>query len=155
MTIDFEQRKQIVTTDAWESVDAALIEHALSDGADGFRPAVEQFQSVVFAVALSWIGDLHLAEDIAKQVFIEAFQKLDTLKEPEKLGGWLLTITERESVNAIRGGGREVAIEQEGSDGLLIGDAANADIERLDLQRHAGKAIASLGETEREATTLF
>ena len=154
MTIDFEQRKQIVTVDARESVDAALVEQALSDGADGFRPVVEKFQSAVFAVALSRIRDFHLAEDIAQQVFIEAFQKLDTLKEPEKLGGWLRTITVRKAVNAIRGGRREVEIEPDGSDGLLIGDA-NADIERLDLQRRVGKAIASLRETHREATTLF
>jgi RNA polymerase sigma-70 factor (ECF subfamily) len=146
MTIDLEQRKRIVTVDARESGDAALVEKALLGGPDGFRPVVEKFQSAVFAVALSRIRDFHLAEDIAQQVFIEAYQKLDTLKEPEKLGGWLRTITVRKAVNAIRGGRNEVPIEQDGSDGLLVGDA-NVDFERQDLRRRVGKAIASLRET--------
>ena len=58
-------------------------------------------------------------------------------------------------MNAIRGGGRnEVPIEHDGSDGLLVGDAC-VDLERQDLRRRVGKTIASLCETQREATTLF
>lgn len=70
------------------------------------------------------------------------------------MGGWLRTISVRKSVNAIRASRNEVAIQQDGSDGLLIGDA-NEDLEREDLKRRVGKAIGSLRETQRETTTLF
>lgn len=70
------------------------------------------------------------------------------------MGGWLRTISVRKSVNAIRASRNEVAIQQDGSDGLLIGDA-NEDLEREDLKRRVGKAIGSLHETQRETTTLF
>ena len=148
---------QIVDTaaaDATESIDADLVKRALCGGADTFRPIVDRFQSAVFAVALPRVRDFHLAEDVAQQVFLEAYQKLDSLKDPAKLGGWLRSITIRKSANAIRSSRNEVAIKQDGSDGLLVGDA-NEDLDREDLKQRVGKAIGSLRPTQRETTTLF
>ena len=150
MTIDFEQRKRIVTVDARVSGDAALVEKALLGGPDGFRPVHREVPERSFRGGTVTYSGFPSREDIDQQVFIEAYQKLDTLKEPEKLGGWLRTITVRKAVNAIRGGRNEVPIEHDGSDGLLVGDA-NGDLERQDLRRRVGKAIASLCETQREA----
>lgn len=136
------------------SSDGGLVEWALSGDADAFRPIVERYQSAVFAVALSKVRDFHLAEDIAQQVFLEAYQKLDSLKDSARLGGWLRTIAVRKSVNVIRASRDEVQVQQDGSDGLLIGDA-NEDLEREDLKRRVGKAIGRLRQTQRETTTLF
>jgi RNA polymerase sigma-70 factor (ECF subfamily) len=130
------------------------VEQALRGGPDAFRQIVDRFQNAVFAVALSRVRDFHLAEDVAQLVFTEAYQKLASLKEPEKLGGWLRAITVRRSLNAIRSKRDEVAIQEDGSDNLLIGDA-NEDLEREDLKRRVGKAIGSLGEALRETTILF
>jgi RNA polymerase sigma-70 factor (ECF subfamily) len=154
MTIGHEITEDAATADQTASVDTIVVERALSEGPDAFRAIVERFQSAVFAVALSRDRDFHLAEDIAQQVFIEAYQKLASLKEPEKLGGWLRTIAIRKSVNVIRSSRNEVAIQQDGSDGLLIGDA-DEDLEREDLKRRVSKAIGRLRETQRETTILF
>ena len=74
-----------------------------------------------------------------------------------RIGAWrtvTVPITIRRSVNAIRSSRNEVAIQQDGSDGLLVGDA-NEDLDREDLKRRVGKAIGSLRPTQRETTTLF
>ena len=136
------------------STDEGLVEQAMSGHADAFRPIVERYQSAVFAVALSKVWDFRLAEDVAQQVFLEAYQKLDSLKDSARLGGWLRTIAVRKSVNVIRASRDEVQVQQDGSDGLLIGDA-NEDLEREDLKRRVGRAIGSLRETQRETTILF
>jgi RNA polymerase sigma factor (sigma-70 family) len=136
------------------SIDTRLVEKALHEGADSFRPIVERYKGAVFAVALSRVRDFHLAEDVAQQVFLEAYQKLDSIKDPARLGGWLRTIAARRSVNAIRSNRKEVEIQPDGSDGLLIGDA-NEDLEREDLKRRVAGAIGCLRKGQRETTVLF
>ena len=125
------------------SADAKLVTQALSDGPDGFRHIVERYQSAVFAVALSRVRDFHRAEDVAQLVFLEAYQRLSSLKDPDKLGGWLRTIAIRQSVNQIRRKRDEVEIQSDGLDGLLVGDAV-ADLERRELERRGRRRWALL-----------
>ena len=134
--------------------DACLVERALSGDAEAFRPIVTRYQSAVFAVALSRVRDFHAAEDVAQQVFIEVFERLPSLKEPAKLGGWLRTIAIRQAVNLIRSRRDEVQLDDEGRDGLLVGDA-NVDVERNDLKRRVVEAVGRLKRALRETTTLF
>lgn len=145
--------EQTTSSDA-VSTEAALVDRALSAGPDAFRPIVDRYQSAVFAVAFSRVRDFHLAEDVAQQVFLEAYQKLGSLKDREKLGGWLRTIAVRRALNVIRGNRKEVELQLDGSDGVLVGDA-NEDREREALKRRVIGAIGSLSKTQRETTTLF
>ncbi len=55
-------------------VDLALVVAALSGGPERFGPIIERYQDAVFAVALARLRDFHDAEDIAQEVFIEAFE---------------------------------------------------------------------------------
>ena len=69
-------------------------------------------------------------------------------------GGWLRTITIRQSVNALRRKHHEVLVEGDGLDGLLIGDA-EADLERRETERQVRAAIGRLKQAHRDTTTLY
>lgn len=82
--------------------DRELVARALADGAEAFRPIVARYQHAVFAVALSRLRDFHDAEDVAQQVFIEAFQRLGSLKDPARLGAWLRSMTVNRCIDLLR-----------------------------------------------------
>ncbi len=72
-----------------ESDDASLVGAALTNGSEAFGPIVEQYRDAVFGIALARLRNFHEAEDVAQQVFIEAFERLDQLRKPARLAAWL------------------------------------------------------------------
>lgn len=55
------------------------------------------YQTVYFVTK-----DPHTTNDILQETFIKAFEKLDTIKEPDKIGAWLKVIAIRMSINHYR-----------------------------------------------------
>lgn len=74
------------------SSDAALVLASLGGDRDSFGEIVARYQSLLCSLAYSAVGDLKHSEDIAQEAFIEAWRKLDTLRDPEKLKAWLCGI---------------------------------------------------------------
>lgn len=73
--------------------DRELVADALASGAEAFRSIVEGYQHAVFGIAWARLGDFHHAQDVVQQVFVEAFQRLDSLRDPARLGAWLRSMT--------------------------------------------------------------
>lgn len=58
-----------------------------------FARIVRERQKAVFAVAYGKLGNSHDAEDVAQDVFIEAFRNFHKLKKVEKIPAWLFKAT--------------------------------------------------------------
>lgn len=69
-----------------------LIQRILAGDEAAFASLVSKYEKRVHAYALREIGDFQIAEDITQETFLEVYQKLDTLKDPEKFSTWLHTI---------------------------------------------------------------
>jgi len=68
-----------------------------------FRRIVVQHQDAVFRVCLGIVRDAGMAEDLAQETFIRAFQKIDAF-DPDagRPVAWLVTIARRLCLNAIK-----------------------------------------------------
>ncbi len=75
-----------------EISDARLVRRVLSGRRDDFGVLVERYLGVVQSIAYAYTGDRTDAEDIAQDAFIQAYRKLDTLREASKFRVWLNTI---------------------------------------------------------------
>lgn len=75
-----------------QSDDVSLVMLSLGNDRAAFCEIVTRYQNLLCSIAYAAIGDIKQSEDLAQEVFIEAWQKLDTLKEPEKLKAWLCGI---------------------------------------------------------------
>jgi RNA polymerase sigma-70 factor (ECF subfamily) len=75
------------------SDESALIARARQGDLQAFDALVLRHQQQVFAVALRMLGDHHEAEDIAQDVFVQAFRRLDGFRQDAKLSTWLVSIT--------------------------------------------------------------
>jgi len=72
--------------------DTVLVEAAINGDADSFTELCRRYYPAMVAIAHSVLGDRHLAEDAAQQVFAKAARKLGQLKRKDKFAGWLAVI---------------------------------------------------------------
>ena len=134
--------------------DTALVIAALSGGLEAFGPIIERYQDAVFAVALARLRDFHDAEDIAQDVFIEAFEHLGRLNNPSRLGAWLRTITIHRCIDHLRQRCEIIDID-EINEQLEDPSTPYIEMEHRELHDRVMAAIERLNKTQRETTTLF
>ena len=72
--------------------DAELIQRVLEGDDTAFSALVRKYQKSVHALAWRKIGDFHIAEDITQETFLKAYQRLSTLKKPQRFASWLYVI---------------------------------------------------------------
>ncbi|RKU27976.1 hypothetical protein C6497_10400 [Candidatus Poribacteria bacterium] len=72
--------------------DDVLIQRVLDGDDTAFSDLVRKYQRCVHALVWRKIGDFHIAEDITQDTFLKAYQKLPTLREPQRFLSWLYVI---------------------------------------------------------------
>ena len=75
-----------------EQTDVKLIQQILQGDPDAFSPLVNKYQKGVHALVWRKIGDFHIAQEITQDAFLNAYQKLGTLKNHNLFAGWLYVI---------------------------------------------------------------
>jgi RNA polymerase sigma-70 factor (ECF subfamily) len=69
---------------------------------DAYDELVARYQNTVRSRAFSVLTDYQAAEDVAQESFIKAYSALGTLAEPDRFGGWLLTIVQHTALDLLR-----------------------------------------------------
>ena len=72
--------------------DTQLIHRVLNGDETAFSELVKKYQKQVHTLAWRKIGDFHIAEEITQDTFLKAYQKLRTLKKPQRFASWLYVI---------------------------------------------------------------
>lgn len=120
-------------------------------GTDEFQVTAESLirdhSSAVLGVCLAHTKNLHDSEDIMQDVFLKAFSKLHTLKQPGKLRGWLLQITRRACIDHHR--------KRKNNARPLPDDIAARPQHDDRRPERLHRAISQLPENYREAITLY
>jgi len=83
--------------------EAVVIHRVLRGDVDSFRLLVERYQGPVIRMIRNIIGDSHICEDIAQDVFFTAYKKLGSF-DPNRssFSTWLFTIARNRSINAMK-----------------------------------------------------
>ena len=142
--------------------DVQLIRKILSGDDEAFNTLVQKYQKSVHALAWRKIGDFHYAEEITQDTFLQAYEKLSTLKNPSQFVGWLYVIANRLCIAWIR----EQRPAMQPLDDTSVTIIDNLTYERYILDQHEAEAIerryeiveellAKLPESERTVMTLY
>jgi RNA polymerase sigma-70 factor (ECF subfamily) len=86
--------------------DAALVGLARQGAKDAFAMLVHRYLRLVVAVAQASVGSQD-AEDMAQDVFAEAWRSIDMLRSPENFKAWLVGITRHICIYRLRRRSRE------------------------------------------------
>jgi RNA polymerase sigma factor (sigma-70 family) len=91
--------------------DDALVVAARAGEAGAFGTLFERWFDSVYDVARNIVRNPETAADVAQDVFLVAWQRLDTLERPEAFGGWLLRIARNTALNRLAREGRSRPLE--------------------------------------------
>lgn len=133
--------------------DGALVRSAREGDEVAFGTLVQRYQRAAYAVALSVIGRHEDAEDAAQEAFLVALKRLDECRNPERFGGWFMTIVRNRSKNLIR---RESLRATEEVPVAARSSVPTPDkvAEAAELKRALSDALATLTDVQREIVLL-
>ena len=70
---------------------------------DAFSILIRTYERMALGYAYAYVSDVHLAEDVCQEAFVDAYQKIGGLREPLAFPRWLKTIVRKHADRAIRG----------------------------------------------------
>ena len=75
--------------------DAKWIERILAGDEDAFTTLVKKYERQIHTFVWKRVRDYHVAEEITQDTFLRAYEKLGTLRDPNRFSGWLYMIATR------------------------------------------------------------
>ncbi len=143
--------------------DSELVVRTLGGSADAFRVLVERYQRPILSVIRRMVGEAHVAEDLAQEVFVKAYLKLSTFDRRRKLSSWLFKIAHNTTIDHLRRRVPEtVPLQVTTADGEDSWEILRADenqspdrrAERSELMARLDAALGRLKPSYREILLL-
>ena len=82
--------------------DQELIAASLAGERNAFGELVLRYRALVLSVAYRMCGDRALAEDVAQETFVRAWEKLDTFRPEGNWRGWICRIASNLTIDTLR-----------------------------------------------------
>ncbi|QDU81160.1 ECF RNA polymerase sigma factor SigW [Polystyrenella longa] len=82
--------------------DARLVEEVRRGNSDAYGELVERYQHRLLRVIQRFISDHDLAQDLAQEAFIRAYEKLDQFDPSRRFGPWLFRIAVNLTMDYLR-----------------------------------------------------
>src|SRR5258708_39200884 len=104
--------------------DTELVAGTLRGSQDAFRELVVRFERPVYSLVQRMVQNPATAEDLAQEVFLKAYRRLDSYDPQWKFSSWLFKIAHNTTIDQLRRGVPEtVPLESAGEDrgGLSAG----------------------------------
>ena len=144
--------------------DADLVAAALAGSERAYAELLRRFERPVYTLVLRMVRDPSLAEDLAQEAFLKAFDKLPSFDPERKLSSWLFKIAHNTAIDHLRR--REVETssldepfgdEADGPARAIEDTSAEtpeAAAERSDLSRALTRAVGRLRPEYRQVVLL-
>jgi len=133
--------------------DGELVRRARKGDRRAFGTLVDRYGRAAYSVALSVTRRHEDAEDAAQEAFVVALERLDECRDPERFGGWLMTIVRNRSKNLLR---RESIRQTDEIPESASTRRAGPDevTETKELRAVLEEAMEELSEVQREIVIL-
>lgn len=127
-----------------------LVEDARQGGSRAWDEVVIRYGRMVAAVAARYRMQEADAADVVQNTWLRAFERLDTLRDPERLGAWLATIAARECLAQIVRSRREVPNETVGSTQSTTAPGPESVVLAAETSRAVDAAVEGLNEFHKQ-----
>jgi len=81
---------------------AVLVDRCRRGDELAWEALVRQYQSRVYGIAYGYTGDPDDARDLAQDIFIRVYKRIDSCREPERFLPWLVRIARNAAVDHLR-----------------------------------------------------
>ncbi|MBK6314444.1 MAG: sigma-70 family RNA polymerase sigma factor [Blastocatellia bacterium] len=142
------------------STEPDLIERCLSGDDAAWRELIARYQGLIYSVPRRMGMSPEASADVFQCVCVLLYQRLGSIRDPNRLGGWLLTTASREAIRTSRRAKRTVSLDNGRDD--AAGSAENdlpdlrplADEDREAIER-AQMLRSALAEMSDRCRTLL
>ena len=135
--------------------DRALVARMRTGDSEALREIVERYQSRVFALVFGIVRDEHEVQDVAQEVFLKVFTRIQAFDERSKFYTWLYRVAANAAKDHLKKRRRRPAVALE-DDATVVdrgrGPAGHAA--QQETRAIVREAIDSLPETYRTVLTL-
>ena len=140
--------------------DDQLLSQFLAGDERAFETLVGRYEAPIRKLVYGLVRDWALAEDVAQDAFLRAYQKASTFRGGSSVKAWLYRIAinrARDELRRIRRKG-EISLESAEIEGLEPYESRTASAEALaaarELERHVAMALSEMREEYRTALML-
>ena len=133
------------------AVDAGIVRAAADGDAEAFTALYERYGRMVHGILLARVPRNDVA-DLLQEVFLTAWRRLPSLRDPAAFGGWLAMIARNRATDYLRRAPETVELPDSLADDRTLGSESAAGA-GLDAQA-ALEAIRSLPDAYRETLVL-
>jgi RNA polymerase sigma factor (sigma-70 family) len=137
--------------------DAELVRAAQNGDAASLGHLLERQRAPLYALALRMLGRGPEAQDAVHDVFLVALCRIDQLRDPEAVGGWLRAILHNACVSRLRKGQLELLTDEAPAgyaERRAHEPSAEEAIERLAMREWVWTALSELPEVLRVTAML-
>ncbi len=146
-----------------ERSDPELVAACLDGSHEAWEALLTRYQRLIYSIPLKSGLSADDAADIFQTVCLKLYEKLDTLRNHERISSWLITTTTRESWRVSARQRRDqhsISVDAENSSGALgeiVSTAPLADEERelLERQQIIREAVEVLPDRCRDLITML
>ncbi|MFT4834599.1 MAG: RNA polymerase sigma factor (sigma-70 family) [Marinoscillum sp.] len=139
-----------------------LIEALRKGSETAFKAVIQQHQRQVYNVCLSFLGNQEDAEDLAQEVFLTLFEKIEGFRSDATLSTWLYRVAVNKSLEHIRkmkslkrwGGVKAFLTGEQTSHHPVNFDHPGIVLENKEQAQILMQNVAQLAENQRIAFTL-
>lgn len=111
------------------STDQYFINQTLKGDTSSFAALVEKYQDFVFTIVFRMVKTREVAEEVAQDTFIKAFESLASYRGEAKFSSWLYSIAYRKALDVLRKNKRYKA-------SALIENITEGEVETIDNALH-------------------
>ena len=138
------------------TTDEALVRAVQEGGLEAFDQLMLRYQKLICKVAMNYVKDKQSALDVTQNVFLKAYQHMDSVTTEGMFKPWLLRIAYNESINWLRKRKRQEGREEfvDLDQAVRIGADQEAGVLREEDQRRLLAGLDQLNPKYRLALAL-
>ena len=135
--------------------DGCIIHKCLNGEPEAFGIIVDKYREGIYSFAYAQLHNFHDAQDVAQEVFLQAYRDLRTLRRWESFAFWLYRIASARCKMWLRARSRRVDSRLiEGQNVSVLVDSSMSSYREDKLNESVREALDSLPDVHREALFL-
>lgn len=144
--------------------EARLIAELRRQDERAFRRLVLVYQDRVYNLCFRMLGSREEARDVAQEVFVTIFQKIDTFRAESKLSTWIFRVATNHAKNRIKYLARRHERDQTSFEEMVVQPSSgrlsasvprpDQELDRARLEDFLQRALASIDEDQRAVVVL-
>ena len=160
-----QERPTLVATDYAELDDRKLAALAAGGREAAFREILRRYERPVFSLVYRMVRDRTLAEDLAQEAFVRAFNAISSYKSSYKFSNWILKIANNHTIDYLRkkkldtvsidGSPHATSEEEMGRSRLVIASEDETPQEYVENRELGGQIEAAIGTLRDEYRTAI